>query len=573
MATFFVSGDDSDGAVINGTEITFLVPDGVIVSNSNGPAVTFDLGASGDPVGTSNHLVIEGFVGSATFTAVDDIGEGGINNSVTVLETGMVFGTIQLDGPDVSTSIVTNFGAIDGGAVGVRLVGTSGRVVNAGTISGDTSGVILNGVSSSFDNTGQIFSGVSGVTLAGGNASFTNSGTIQANNIAARLIGDGGQFVNTGSILGGTAPTTEASGAYFEGDDIDIRNHGIISGEQNGIFVDGADGTVLNQGDVSGAKEYGIFLTNSDNVSLVNEGTALGGVGGISVGGNSAKVVNSGVASGLNGLLLQGDTGPLEVVNTGELIGSTGYGLFAGTVSLASVIVRNIGTISGQDRAIELGSGDDVVRNAGLIDGDVNLSLGNDLFREGPEGQTEGTVLGGGGMDTMTGGGERDVFSGGTENDSLRGNGGDDNLMGGDGNDFIDGGSGDDAISGGNDNDRLRGEAGDDVLRGDAGDDLMRADTGEDILFGGTGNDTMRGGQDADIFEFDPGDGLDRIIDFEDNLDTLDLTAYGFDDVAEVIALGRETPHGDVVLELNPGVDEIRIDSITLLALQDDILV
>ncbi|GAB5378430.1 MAG: hypothetical protein AcusKO_48920 [Acuticoccus sp.] len=568
MASFFVSADDSDGATVTGNENVFLVPEGVILSNI-GSAFVFDNGVD-DTTGIGNRLIVEGFVGSANETGVTDTGMDGENNSVTVTDTGTIFGGIDLDADGVDGYVVNNHGLIDGGGVGVRIFNDFGAVVNTGTIFGGATGVVLVGLAPVINNSGEIFGGATGLASNGAAASITNSGTIHAQGVGVRVEGDGTQFVNTGSILGGAAPSSTASGGLFEGDNIVIRNFGEMSGDKYGIYGEGADINLFNQGDVSGGQMKGIRLEHADNARVVNEGTAIGQIAGIEVAGDSAKIINNGLASGQNGILLQG-TGLLQLVNTGEIVGSDGAGVFSGTTS-TPVQVRNTGTISGDEFAITLGAGDDVVRNAGLIEGDIDLSFGDDFYREGSTGQTDGNVLGGLGMDTMIGGAEEDVFLGEAGNDSLRGKGNDDVLQGGDGDDFMDGGAGDDVLSGGADNDRLRGEGGDDVLRGNDGDDQLRADTGEDLLFGGTGNDTLRGGEDADIFGFEQGDGLDRIIDFEDNVDTLDLTDYGFSSVADVVALGRETPQGDVVLELTP-TDEIRISGINLLALQDDILI
>jgi len=121
----------------------------------------------------------------------------------------------------------------------------------------------------------------------------------------------------------------------------------------------------------------------------------------------------------------------------------------------------------------------------------------------------------------------------GAGNDILFGQEGDDKLVGLAGDDILVGGSGNDLLRGGNDDDTLDGQSGDDELLGQNGDDLIRGRDGGDLITGGTGNDVMVGGEGNDLFFFDPaqpGEGRDRIIDFEIGED---LIALDFDDILE----------------------------------------
>jgi len=84
--------------------------------------------------------------------------------------------------------------------------------------------------------------------------------------------------------------------------------------------------------------------------------------------------------------------------------------------------------------------------------------------------------------------------------------------------------AGDDRLSGLAGNDRLEGGAGNDVLRGGDGADYLLGGAGQDALTGGGGNDTFRFNSRADSSVTGP----DRIIDFGDGIDRIDLTAtYG----------------------------------------------
>ncbi len=111
---------------------------------------------------------------------------------------------------------------------------------------------------------------------------------------------------------------------------------------------------------------------------------------------------------------------------------------------------------------------------------------------------------------------DRDMTIRGTSRaDDLTGGGGDDKILGRGGNDRLDGGAGDDD---------LRGFGGRDLLIGGAGDDNLKGDGGRDTLDGGSGDDTLWGGSRDDVFIFREGDGHDRIRDFEQGSDRMDLS-------------------------------------------------
>lgn len=90
----------------------------------------------------------------------------------------------------------------------------------------------------------------------------------------------------------------------------------------------------------------------------------------------------------------------------------------------------------------------------------------------------------------------------------------DDVFAGGDRADRLQGGKGRDEISGGRGADRIFGGQGHDTLAGNAG---------ADRLDGGGGRDGLTGGKGADTFVFNLGYGHDTIVDFEDDLDGLQL--------------------------------------------------
>ncbi len=115
-----------------------------------------------------------------------------------------------------------------------------------------------------------------------------------------------------------------------------------------------------------------------------------------------------------------------------------------------------------------------------------------------------------------------DEFYGWTGNDSLRGFGGDDTLKGDAGNDTLIGDAGNDRLLGGSDGDVLSGGAGNDVMNGGYGVDTLTGGAGNDTL---SGNDTGGGDAGVDFFLFAAGAGRDRIMDFDNGADIIEISS------------------------------------------------
>lgn len=146
-----------------------------------------------------------------------------------------------------------------------------------------------------------------------------------------------------------------------------------------------------------------------------------------------------------------------------------------------------------------------------------------------------------------------DLLTGDDADNVIEGGDGNDRLVALIGNDTVSGGDGADVVRGGRDNDRLDGNDGDDRIQGELGEDLLLGGTGEDFLFGGANEDTLNGGADDDLlsggshrdtFVFEQGSGFDRIIDWQDGTDVVDLTDFGFSDFSEVEAIARQVGAG-----------------------------
>lgn len=156
--------------------------------------------------------------------------------------------------------------------------------------------------------------------------------------------------------------------------------------------------------------------------------------------------------------------------------------------------------------------------------------------------------------------GNSDRLEGGLGRDQLHGQGGDDVLLGQEDNDALFGSSGRDLMNGGYGNDRLIGGAGDDTLLGSAGVDRLSGGDGDDILRGGSGFDMLTGGAGADVFRFRQIGARehDRIRDFEDGRDLIDLSAHNLT-MADIDVVDHSLGSRIVVSSLNLRIDLIDV--------------
>lgn len=217
--------------------------------------------------------------------------------------------------------------------------------------------------------------------------------------------------------------------------------------------------------------------------------------------------------------------------------------------------------------------GDDIIRtkegNDRIYDGfgadTVDAGAGND------------TIFAGAGADSFDGGLGRDTlsyetgravtvnletgFTGrGAKADSFTGF---ENLTGSDrGKDRLFGSEGANVIKGNGGGDRISGLGGRDKLLGGAGNDQ---------LIGGQGNDKLTGGSGADVFVFAAGFGRDTVLDFQDNIDRLNLSRFKLDSVADALELATQKDD-DVVFKFAPKTVLIVKDA-TLDALENDLIV
>ncbi|MEP4198427.1 MAG: CARDB domain-containing protein [Aliishimia sp.] len=341
----------------------------------------------------------------------------------------------------------------------------------------------------------------------------------------------------------------------LSGDDV-IRGYGgddLLSGGLGDDYIFGGSGND--------------YASGGDGLDIIAGGTGddvlFGGAGNDELSGGEEDDHLNGDAG--DDILIGGEGN--DVFDGGEGIDTVSYSGVSGRVVVSlEGAPSDVGSGQGLDTFINIenvlgtSSNDRIVGNS-----EANVLIGgygDDVLI----GRGGGNVLDGGfGEDTLTGGGLADTQMGGEGNDILQGLGGADELFGDLGNDWIEAGLGADTAYGGDGDDHVFGSAGKDVLTGEDGNDALRGGSGGDDLAGGdgddnivgnrgndkiaggAGNDVLTGGDGAalgdnsrDIFIFasdaNGGGGFDRIRDFEDNVDKLDLSGTVYTDFAEVLA-------------------------------------
>jgi Ca2+-binding RTX toxin-like protein len=362
--------------------------------------------------------------------------------------------------------------------------------------------------------------------------------------------------LNAGAELYVTGAPAVTVGAGFDGNTLNINGSILNTGQESiGIYVQ-ADDTTVNFGAKSEIVAIAGVYSMGKSLNVYNHGHIDASQYGITAtpGGH---VVNSGEISSFVGITLGSAAMPAHAVDLvssvvnqkgGEILGVQYGVMFTGANDQKLV---NDGLISGVNLAIgNDGKGALTLVNRGRIDGNIQLSDGYDQI-DTRQGVIHGEVNGGSGSDTyIIGKSKVDI----TE---TMGNGYDtvrttasytlaDNLdeLKLEGKSDIDG----------------RGNDLDNMMVGNGGDNEIFGRAGIDILYGAKGNDILSGGAGIDYFWFVKGDGVDRITDFQNDIDDIGILEFaGVKDFSQLSS--HLSQHGtDVWVSL--GSDRIVIEDI-----------
>ncbi|WP_134724536.1 calcium-binding protein [Paracoccus luteus] len=387
-----------------------------------------------------------------------------------------------------------------------------------------------------------VLNGTAGNDILNGGA---NANTVWGAAGADRILGNAGND----TLYGQSGDDTLNGG---EGNDL------LVGGEGNDV-LNGADGF-----DTASFAGTGVAIT----VDLTRAGaqaTGLGmdqliGIEHVTGGSRADSLTGNAVGNALTGGL--GDDTLLGGGGNDTLNGGTGNDLMNGGIGADTAVFAGTAAVT-----VDLN-----------LTGAQNTGQGLDTLIAIEH------VASGAGHDRLTGNAVANLLTGGMGNDTLLGGAGSDTLDGSFGNDVIDGGlgvdtvvlggagairinlglasaqntlrgidtirnvenvitgSGDDWIAGNAGANVLQAGLGNDTLLGGAGNDVLHAGAGHDRLTGGAGADRMTGGEGADVFIFGSRDGQDRILDWQDRADLIQITdgASRFSDL-NVLQAGPDT--------------------------------
>ncbi|MGY0200335.1 Ig-like domain-containing protein [Leptothrix sp. BB-3] len=276
-----------------------------------------------------------------------------------------------------------------------------------------------------------------------------------------------------------------------------------------------------------------VNLTGSANDdSLTATGTQLTGFTAINLGGGTADTINlTSTSTGLNGLSNANLSG-VELVSASTAAAGVTIDLSNQTESFTITGSNQADTLTGSSNVdvINAGGGNDTINytvgsGADVIDGGANANATGDLLAVSYSG-TQAVTFGGNlvfdAFGATVSNVERVTLGGTSANDTL------DYTNTAAGNNVIvnlgsNAASGFTSVTG---IENVTGGAGDDTLTGNNNVNVLSGGAGADRLTGGGGNDNLTGGAGADVFVFtSTNDGLDRITDFAQGTDVINLAA------------------------------------------------
>lgn len=472
-----------------------------------------------------------------------------------------------LNGDDGNDILLGDLGIdiLNGGAGDDQLEGSNGNDTLNGGIGADTMDGGIGNDTYVVDDPGDVLTDVLGAdtVIFTGAFAFTLGAEFEFLKLEGSANGNGNDGNNR--ITGGTDANRAEGGLGDDtmlgeaGDDTLLGNEGddVLRGGIGADDLQGQSGEDILLGEngddtLSGGDGIDRLLgQDGDDILNGNDGNDLleGGAGADQlIGGLGNDVYRIGDA--LDTVIEAAGEGVDTVQALADLAS-----LAANVENIAIVTAQGASVVgNGDANRITGGTGDDTLDGAGGID-DMRGGLGDDTYRATGidtlfEFQNQGT-------DTL------EIAEDATlplhiEILRLQG-GGNLNGTGRNGNETLIGTSGANLLKAG---------LGDDTLQGGAGDDVLIGHGGRDTLQGGLGDDRIKAGRDGDTIIYRPGDGRDRIFDFGGE-DRLDISAFGFDFLTDIVPLLRETARGEVFINFGGG-DVVKLVGFPTIFLDDN---
>ena len=495
---------DAEGDTFTAIENVQGSAHGDVLTGDGGPNRLFGAGGNDTLEGGAGADVLEGGPGEDTVSYA---------GSVAAVTVSLATGTGA--GSDAEGDEITDVENLEGSAHGDVLTGDSGinRLFGLGgndVLEGGAGADVLEGgldedTASYAGSAAAVMVDLATGTVSGGDAEgdtlsgFENlegsahGDTLTGDGDANRLSGSGGDDM----LEGGAGADVLEGGAGA-----DVLNGG--AGADTVSYAGSAVAVMVNlgTGTVSGGDAQGDTLSGFENAEGSAHGDTLTG------DDKANRLLGLGGDDELRGEdgadVLEGGAG------ADQLEGGRDFDMVSYAGSNAAVTVNlGSGTVSGGDAQGDTISGFEFVE--GSAHGDVltgDDGFFNRLFGLGGDDE----LLGEGGSDLLVGGAGADVLNGGSGIDEV-------SYAGSDAAVTVNLGTG--TASGGDaqgdtfsEVEHLTGSAYGDVLTGDDGNNWLTGDQGDDVLSGGAGDDR---------FIFDRNNGDDRITDFTDGEDRIDL--------------------------------------------------
>lgn len=324
--------------------------------------------------------------------------------------------------------------------------------------------------------------------LANGNV-LTTPG---AYNIDASADVGGRTFQLNGEMItntNGAGLVVGTFGSMAAGNRIFVGETGFIHGDGAGVLAFGASNIIDISGTITSTSSWGAAVSGLGNTIMVQSTGYIDAKIGLLGYGAGSKIVNHGY--------VEGDSAAVQFKLSGGTVGT----------------LINTGHLVAANNAIYGSAGDERITNRGIIDGDVQLFGGNDVFSD-RFGHVNGVVAGGEGNDTYIMRGPAFAVTEGM----------------GQGFDTIKSShtinlpwSVEQAVLLGKGNFDIIGGAFAEILTGNAGNNDIFGASGFDTINGRGGNDTLTGGLHADTFVFGTNCGQDIVMDFVIGEDSIDL--------------------------------------------------
>jgi len=340
--------------------------------------------------------------------------------------------------------------------------------------------------------------------LATKHVSNDRTTTLKINGSNDRWIIDAGTRIDV--LTDGIVEATTASNNTIEID-------GFVRGGNIGLLVQGTNTRIIV--DTSGKILGGDALAGADDATLINRGLISGFGSGSDAGIDlelRARIDNFGTITA--DYAVEIDTGLIHN-HKGATIAGDDDAISSGA-GIGQIKLINDGTITSPIDAYDGDNGRDWIINHGVMKGTVRLGEGNDIF-DNRDGAYDGTLIGGDGDDVLLTSDKLEFMAESNDGgiDTVKSTVGFDLWL-----------NFEKLVLLGNKNITGRGNDLGNTMTGNSGDNKLFGLTGSDYLDGKSGDDRLSGGAtlgESDVFLFSTGGDHDIIIDFEDNVDSVNL--------------------------------------------------